>query len=152
MEIQDLKTQLAHEKSENQANILLVERKLMLERMKLQNEFALLKDELDEELEKRVEERLSNEAKNAITANNSIRKELQYQNKQANSILHYDTILLENEKKIKIDLQLARDIEKDLSSRLVTFQKINKQLNDQVEVLHQTVGRLQHELSRLGQI
>jgi hypothetical protein len=146
-EISDLKTQLAHEKSENQANILLVERKLMLERMKLQNEYALLKDGLDEEVEKKVEARLSNEAKNAIQVNNSIRKELQYQNKQANSILHYDTILLENEKKIKIDLQLARDIEKDLSSRLVTFQKINKQLNDQVEVLHQTVGRLQHELS-----
>lgn len=146
-EISDLKTQLAHEKSENQANILLVERKLMLERMKLQNEYALLKDGLDEEVEKKVEARLSNEAKNAIQVNNSIRKELQYQNKQANSILHYDTILLENEKKIKIDLQLARDIEKDLSSRLVTFQKINKQLNDQVEVLHQTVGKLQHELS-----
>ncbi len=145
-EIKDLKAQLAHEKSENQANILLVERKLMLERMKLQNEYALLKDGLDEEVDKKVEARLSNEARDAILVNNNIRKELQYQNKQANTILNYDTMLLENEKKIKIDLQLARDVEKDLSTRLVTFQKINKQLNDQVEKLNQTVGQLQQEI------
>lgn len=147
-EIKDLTAQLAHEKSENQANNLLVERKLMLERMKLQNEYALLKDGLDEEVSKKVEARLSNEARDAIIVNNNIRKELQYQNKQANTILSYDTMLLENEKKIKIDLQLARDAERDLSSRLVAFQKINKQLNDQVEQLNLAVWQLQQEVSR----
>ena len=168
--VAQLQAQMETERADAKIEISFLEQKLYKEKVRLQEEMEERLADVEEDVNSKVRERLSADTVKVHSTNEKISKELHYQSKNTLSIIKRGESILEGERKLRLELALAKDLEVELLSKLGTYSKLNQRLNDNLQearaaadsqergeaesrALHDdTVAALREEVSSLSKV
>ena len=127
-----VKYTLEAERLQHKKNIDDLELRWIGERNLLEKDFdaRVLASKLDADAA--IEDRLSKNTKKTRLMNAAIKNELHYQSKQADMVLEVNQQVLDRDRAMRLELQLAQSAEKEMIGKLSMYQRIIKQLNERV--------------------
>lgn len=131
-QIQALMKQLEEERQQFKANAESIENKFLVERDKLRKTYDIKYEAIKKELESSVENKLSKKTKKTQIMNVIMKKELDNQSRHAEKLLEINHSLMERDKALKLELELAHSLQEDLTKRLALAQRSIKQLDEKV--------------------
>ena len=111
-----------------------MELKTIKERERLREDFALKIEQMKQQSQIDVEERLSEKTKKTFQENMEIKNELKYQSKQANEVLKMSNMITDRDRDLRNELELAHASEKEMIDRLGQYQYLIKQLSEKCGV------------------
>jgi hypothetical protein len=134
-ELRKLMVTLNLERSQFKSNADEMERKFLLERDRLGKDYEKKIETFNLSLDIRVNDEISTKTKKTLLNNSMIKKELTYQSKKADQVLEMDKMLVLKDREMRCNLEISQSMEKEMEKRLSMYQKVVKQLNDQIETL-----------------
>lgn len=138
-ELKKLMVTLNLERSQFKSNADEMERRFLLERERLGKDFEKKLENFNISLDNRVNDEISTKTKKTLLNNTMIKKELTYQSKKADQVLEMDKMLILKDREMRCNLEISQSMEKEMEKRLSMYQKVVKQLNDQIETLKRGV-------------
>jgi len=145
--IQSLSETLDNERLEHFKLVEEMENKFVIEKDRLRRDFERRCQEISKELDSTVEDKLSDKTRKTKLVNSLIKNELRFQSKQADKVLEINQQIVDKERELRIELQLAQSSEKEMMNRLSMYQRMVKQLNESLVKEEQAKEALRADFS-----
>jgi hypothetical protein len=122
-QLQLLNNNLIHEQEEFRHTIDNLETKHILEKEKLRQSFNQQFDILKQTLEQSIDGKLSKKTQKTQIMNVLIRKELDAQSRHADRLLEINSILIEKDRKLKIEVDLNKSLQDEWMKKCANYQR-----------------------------
>eukprot|EP01036_Dinobryon_divergens_P022608 gene22608-30880_t len=109
-----------------------LENRFLVEREKMKRNFDMNFDAAKRELEGTVDKKLSGKVRKTQVMNVLIRKELESQSKHAEKLLELNEDIVQRDRDLKMELQLARSMQEEMATKLAAYQRTIRQLNERI--------------------
>jgi len=127
-ELEDTKTELLRERKKHEQIISELERKTVQEKERLRKEMETKIREAKEAFMKLTDEQLEATTKKTITENEQMASELTFQNRDTEKLLHKNSLLVEENRLARRELELRKQTEAEMARRNHGYLKSIKSL------------------------
>lgn len=110
-----------------------MERRAIQEKEKMRHELEVQLALYQNDIEESAIKKLSTKTRETLEMNKFIKSELRFQSKQADKVLEYNQKVLSQEKKLRQELELSQESQKEMQLKFGHYQRLIKQLNENIE-------------------
>jgi SMC interacting uncharacterized protein involved in chromosome segregation len=134
---------LDEERAKHEKEVESLENRFLVEREKMRRVYEAKHESAKRELESTVDKKLSGKVRKTQVMNVLIRKELESQSKHAEKLLEINESIVDRDRDLKRDLQLARGLQEEMATKLAAYQRTVRQLNEKLAVSEADLQRQQ---------
>lgn len=137
---------LEREREDHRQGVEILENKFLIEREKLRASYDQKYEMLKKDLEQSIDGKLSKKTQRTQIMNVVMKKELEAQSRHADRLLEINDEIVERDKRLKMELDLARSLKDELLRKCNMYTRSNKDLEKKVTDIKEEQEKLRKEL------